>query len=148
MQAVHIGSLGTALAAWREVQSHYIQRTPHLADEGFRKWRLPLSPERRPVNREERPPPRRAYATLLLAPHPAVQYHRRCCLSLLPSPLSAPLLFALSPAPARRRRAQPTPRMALSARTPHAPHRPPPQTPRAPLKQAWRCQTEIRPPGT
>ena len=30
-------------------------------------------------------------------------------LSLLPSPLSAPLLSALSPAPARRRRAQPTP---------------------------------------
>ena len=37
---------------------------------------------------------------------------------------------------------------APQARTAHTPHRPPPQTPRAPLKQAWRCQTEIRPPGT
>ena len=44
MQAVHIGTLGTTLAAWREVQSHYIQRTPHLVDEGFRKWRLPTLP--------------------------------------------------------------------------------------------------------
>ena len=62
-----------------------------------------------------------------LLSHNAVQYHRRCCVSLsapslcpvpalcpVPSPLSAPLSpasarSALSPAPARRRRAQPTP---------------------------------------
>ena len=31
-----------------------------------------------------------------LLSHNAMQYHRRCCLSLLPSPLSAPLLSALS----------------------------------------------------
>ena len=50
----------------RREQSHYIQRTPHHKDEGFRKWRLPPLPQ-----------------------NSAVQYHRRCCLSLLPSPLSA-----------------------------------------------------------
>ncbi len=55
-----------------------------------------------------------------------------CCLSLRcprPSPLRclpplpAPLLSALSPAPARRRRAQPTPRMAHTA--PHSATPPP-----------------------
>ena len=54
----------------------------------------------------------------------------------VPSPLPAPLLSALCCA------------RAPQARTAHSPHRPPPQTPRAPLKHAWRCQTEIRPPGT
>ncbi len=66
-----------------------------------------------------------------LLSHNAVQYHRRCSLSLLPSPLSAPLspasarsaLSPLSAAPARRRRAQPTPRMAHTA--PHSATPPP-----------------------
>ena len=33
----------------RMEQSHYIQRTPHLKDEGFRKWRLPTLPQRSAV---------------------------------------------------------------------------------------------------
>ena len=36
-------------ASTREVLSYYIQRTPHLADEGFRKWRLPTLPQRSAV---------------------------------------------------------------------------------------------------
>ena len=75
-----------------------------------RKWRLPLSPERRPVNREERPPPRRAYATLLLAPHPAVQYHRRCCLSAALAPLRSAAIRSLSRAP-QARTPPPAPRL-------------------------------------
>ena len=97
---------------WRGCLPRPTTQTKNPQDEsrGFRKWRLPTLPR-----------------------YSAVQYHRRCCLSLcpclslLPSPLSAPLSpasarSALSPAPApspaRRRRAQPTPRMAHTAARP------------------------------
>ena len=51
-----------------------------------------------------------------LLSHNAVQYHRRCCLSALcPRPSAAPLRSALSPAPARRRRAHRRPPRASDA---------------------------------
>ena len=75
-------------------------REPGDFSSSSRKWRLPTLPQ-----------------------YTAVQYHRRCCLSLLPSPLSAPL----SPASARSASLRSLSRArALSrapqARTAHTPH--------------------------
>ena len=82
------------------IAGHAIQRkNPHDEPQRFSKWRLPTLPQRSAV----------PSAMLSLCP----------VLSLLPAPLSAPL----SPAPAHRRRAQPTPRMAHTA--PHSATPPP-----------------------
>ena len=73
------------------IAGHAIQRkNPQDESQRFSKWRLPPLPQ-----------------------YSAVQYHRRCCLSALCSlccPRPSPLRCSpLSPAPARRRRAHPTP---------------------------------------
>ena len=95
------------------IAGHAIQRkNPQDESQRFSKWRLPTLPRcnfRSPIGDAVSLP---------------------CALSLLPSPLSAPLSPASarsaslrSPAPARRRRAQPTPRMAHTA--PHSATPPP-----------------------
>ena len=67
------------------------------------KWRLPTLPQRSAV--------------------PSAMLSLAAALAPLPRPSAAPLSAPLSPAPARRRRAQPTPRMAHTA--PHSATPPP-----------------------
>ena len=89
----------------RESSSPHIQRSPRgINPRCLRKWRLPTLPQRSAV------------PSAMLSLAAALASLLRC----LP-PLPAPLLSALSPA--RRRRAQPTPRMAHTA--PHSATPPP-----------------------
>ena len=69
----------------------------------LRKWRLPTLPQRSAV--------------------PSAMLSLAAALAPLPRPSAAPLSAPLSPAPAHRRRAQPTPRMAHTA--PHSATPPP-----------------------
>ena len=88
--AVHIGTLGTALQRGESSVAGTKKESP----KGLSlKWRLPTLPQRSAV----------PSAMLSFCP----------CLSLLPSPLSAPQLSALSPA--RRRRAHRRPPRASDA---------------------------------
>ena len=76
------------------IAGHAIQRkNPQDESPRFSKWRLPTLPR-----------------------YSAVQYHRRCCLSLLPSPLCRASPLRCSPlSPARRRRAHRRPPRASDA---------------------------------
>ena len=78
-------------------------KKPRDESRGFRKWRLPTLPQCNAV--------------------PSAMLSLAAALAPLPRPSAAPLSAPLSPAPARRRRAQPTPRMAHTA--PHSATPPP-----------------------